>query len=53
MINDVIGIGLQPRGFYKENIMEMCYSINEELKDLEMFQSKEVLDRAYIKDIPK
>ena len=48
MIDDVIDIGLQPRDFYKEDIMEMCYlTINEELEDSEMFQSTEVLDRAY------
>ena len=43
MIDDVIDIlGLQPRGFYKENIMETCYLINEELEDSELFQSTEV-----------
>ena len=31
MIDDVIDIGLQPRGFYKENIMEICYLINKEV----------------------
>ena len=36
MIDDVLDIGLQPRGFYKENIMEICYLINEELEDAEM-----------------
>ena len=29
------------------NIMEMCYSTNEELEDSEMFQLTEVLNRAY------
>ena len=47
MIDDVIDIELQPLGFYKENIVEMCCMINEELEDSEMFQSTEVLDRAY------
>ena len=47
MIDDVVDIGLQPRGFYKENIMEMCYLINEKLEDSKMFESTEVLDRAY------
>ena len=47
MIEGLVDIGLQPRGFYKENTMEMCYSINEELEDSEMFQSTEGLDRAY------
>ena len=47
MIYDVFDIGLQPRGFNKKNIMEMCYLINTELEDSELFQSAEVLDRAY------
>ena len=47
MIDGVIDIGLQPRIFCEENIMEMCYMINEKLEDSEMFQSTEVLDRAY------
>ena len=48
IIDNVIDIGLQPRGFSKEDIMEMCILINEEAEDSEMFQSTEVLDRAYI-----
>ena len=47
MIDDAINIGLQPRGFYKVNIMERCYLINEELEDSEIFPSTEVLDWAY------
>ena len=47
MIHDGIIIGLQPRRFYKENIMVMCYSIREELQDSELFQLAEVLGRAY------
>ena len=53
MIDDDVYIGLQPRGFYKENILQMCYSINEELEDSELFQSEEVLDRAYNSVTPK
>ena len=47
MIGDIINVDLQPRGVYKENIMDMCYMIDEELEDSEMFQPAEVLDRAY------
>ena len=47
LVNRGLGYGLQPRGFYRENIMEMCYLINEEVEDSEMFESTEVLDRAY------
>ena len=48
MIDDVIDIGLQPRGFYyKENIIEICCMINEELEDSEMLRSTEILDRAH------
>ena len=48
MIDDAIDIELQPRGFYKETVIEMCYLINEEVEDSEMIQSTEVSDRAYI-----
>ena len=53
MIDDVNNIGLQPRGFYKVIIKQMCYSIDEELEDSELFQSVEVFDRAYNSVIPK
>jgi len=46
MIDDVIDIGMQPKGFYKENIMAMCYEIEEEAEYSELFESTEVLDRA-------
>ena len=32
-IDDGSDIGVQPRGFYKENIIEMCCLINEEVQD--------------------
>ena len=38
MIDNFIGIGLQPSGFYKENIMEMCYMPKVDLEYSEMFQ---------------
>ena len=38
MIDSVIGIGLQTRGFYSENIMEMYYMIYKELEDSDMSQ---------------
>ena len=46
-IDDVIGIGLQPRWFYKENILTMYYAIDEKIKESEMFESTELLDTAY------
>ena len=47
VINNVIDIGLQPRRFYKDNIVEMCYVINEEIEESEMFESTEGLDMTY------
>ena len=47
IIEGAINIGLQPQEFYKENIMKICYLINEEVEDTELFQSTEVLDKAY------
>ena len=36
MNDDAVDIGQHPRSFYKENIMEMCYLINEEVEYTEM-----------------
>uniref|UniRef100_A0A7S4ARN9 Uncharacterized protein n=1 Tax=Pseudo-nitzschia australis TaxID=44445 RepID=A0A7S4ARN9_9STRA len=49
MIDDVIEIGMQPRGSYKENILDMCYAIDEVIEDSELFESTDVLDRTYSK----
>ena len=38
MIDGAIDIGLQLRGFYKENKMGICYPINEEVVGAEIIE---------------